>query len=224
MSLTELASRALQILVVDDHGVVREGIVRILQAAGRRWSVEQAASGEEALQQMRHHRFDVVVTDMTMPGLSGLDLLHRLHVGWPDVRLLVLSMHAESGFAVRAFRAGASGYLTKERAGSELVEAVAQVAEGRPWVTRDVADEVVLQLQHGTETTGLGRLSNREFDIFRRLVSGQRVSEIAEQLHLSVKTVSTHKRRIMDKLEVDSTAALVRYGVQHGVADEGAPA
>jgi DNA-binding NarL/FixJ family response regulator len=202
---------------------VREGIVRILQAAGRNWTVEQAASGEEALERMRRQRFDIAITDMTMPGISGLDLLHRMHTGWPLVRLLVLSMHAETGFAVRAFRAGASGYLTKERAGSELVEAVAEVAAGRTWVAKDVADEVIQQLHKGHEAHGLSRLSNREFDIFRRIVSGQRVVDIADELHLSVKTVSTHKRRILDKLSLESTAALVRFGVQNGIGAENAP-
>jgi DNA-binding NarL/FixJ family response regulator len=219
-----MSDRAFQILAVDDHAMVREGIVRILQAAGRNWTVEQASSGEEALERMRHQRFDVVITDMTMPGISGLGLVNRMHSGWPLTKVLVLSMHAETAFAVRAFQAGASGYLTKERAGSELVEALSEVAAGRNWVTKDVADEVIQRLHQGHAAQGLNRLSNREFDIFRRIVSGQRVVDIAEELHLSVKTVSTHKRRILDKLALDSTAALVRFGVRNGIGADTIPA
>jgi len=218
-----MSNTELQILVVDDHGVVRDGVVRILQSAGRRWFVDQAASGQEALDRLRAKRYDLVVTDMTMPGMSGIDLLQRMHAHWPLVRILVLSMHAESTFAVRALRAGANGYLTKERAGHELVEAVSEVAAGRTWVTRDVADEVILHLNEGGQAPGLARLSQREFEVLRRIVLGQRITVIADELHLSVKTVSTHKRRILDKLALDSTAALVRFGMQNGLGAECTP-
>ena len=152
---------------------------------------------------------------MAMPGMSGLDLIRRIKLEFPDVRLLVLSMHAEEQYALRAFSAGASGYLTKDSAANELMIAIAKVAAGGAYVSSSLAERVVQQLNGRVEVPRHTRLTDRELEIMRRLVSGRRLVDIARELHLSVKTVSTHKTRIQEKLQLPNLAALVRYGLEH---------
>lgn len=211
-------------LVVDDHAIVREGLRRILEGGGRGWSVVEAGNGFEALEALRRAPVDVVVTDVSMPGMSGLELIRRVRSEHPRAKLLVLSMHAEEQYALRAFKAGANGYLTKDLAGTDLVEAVCKVASGGAYVTGSLAERVVLGLNGAAASPGHAQLSDREFDVLRRIVAGQNLSAIADDLHLSVKTVSTHKRRILDKLGLGSTAALIRYGMELGLPGDGAPA
>jgi DNA-binding NarL/FixJ family response regulator len=213
-------SQPLHILLVDDHAIVREGLARILQASSRLWQVSQAADGREALQLLRDHPADVVVADISMPGMNGLELIRRLRARDQRLGILMLSMHAEEQYAVRAFRCGANGYLTKERAGAELIEAVCKVASGGLHVTASLAERVVLGLQGRGEVLAHQQLSDRELDVMRRLVAGQRVSSIAQDLNLSVKTVSTHKRRLMDKLALPNTAALIRFGMESGLVPD----
>ena len=217
-------STGLRILIVDDHAVVREGLLRILEGIGRGWQVAEASGAFQALEWMRRHAVDLAIVDLSMPGMSGIDLIGRIRQEFPGTRVLVLSMHAEEQYALRAFKAGASGYVTKDRASAELVDAVARVAGGGAYVTTSLAERVVLQLNGMTEAPRHDRLSNRELEVLRRIVAGGRIGDIANALHLSVKTVSTHKRRIQDKLGLSSTAALVRYGMEQGlIADETLP-
>ncbi len=217
-------STGLRILIVDDHAVVREGLLRILEGIGRGWQVAEASGAFQALEWMRRHAVDLAIVDLSMPGMSGIDLIGRIRQEFPGTRVLVLSMHAEEQYALRAFKAGASGYVTKDRASAELVDAVARVAGGGAYVTTSLAERVVLQLNGTTEAPRHDRLSNRELEVLRRIVAGERIGDIANALHLSVKTVSTHKRRIQDKLGLSSTAALVRYGMEQGlIADETLP-
>lgn len=214
---------ALRILIVDDHTIVREGFKRILENQSAAWTVSEATSGFEALDRLRQQAFDVAVVDLSMPGMSGLELLKRVHQEWPRVRLLVLSMHAEEQYAVRAFKAGAHGYVTKDSAAQDLIAAVQKVAAGGAYVTASVAERLVLQLS-GTQTGARhAELSDREMEVLRRLVAGQRPVDIAQSLHLSVKTISTHKSRILDRLQLPNLAALVRYGLEHGLAEEPGP-
>jgi DNA-binding NarL/FixJ family response regulator len=211
----------LRIIVVDDHAVVREGLVRILEGTGRGFSVAEASSGFQALEHLRRHPADLAIVDLSMPGMSGIDLIRRIRGEFPATAVLVLSMHAEEQYAMRAFKAGAAGYVTKDRAGAELVDAVAKVARGGAYVTESLAERVVQQLNGTAEVPRHERLSDRELEVLRRIVSGERLADIAHSLHLSIKTISTHKRRIQDKLGLPSTAALVRYGMEQGlVADE----
>lgn len=207
------------ILIVDDHTVVREGLVRVLGGANPDWQVDEASSGFQALEWLRRHPADVVIADLSMPGMSGLELIRRVRSEFPQVRVLVLSMHAEEQYALRAFQAGAHGYVTKDRAASELVQAVGRIADGGAYVTPSLAEHVVQQLSGSRPTPRHDRLSDRELDVLRRLVAGQRVSDIADALHLSIKTVSSHKRRIQDKLNLPSTAALIRYGIEQGLQE-----
>jgi DNA-binding NarL/FixJ family response regulator len=211
---------ALRILIVDDHAIVREGIKRILAAAGDDWTVAEASTGFQALEVMRRQPVDLAIVDLSMPGMTGLDLIKRIRSEFAPVRVVVLSMHAEEQYALRAFKAGANGYLTKDGAADELVNAVRRVAAGGAYVTAGMAERVVLQLSGKIETPRHDQLSDRELEVLRRIVAGQRITEIADALHLSVKTVSTHKSRIQEKLQLPTMAALIRYGMEQGLASE----
>ncbi len=210
----------LNILVVDDHAIVREGLKRILESTALHWRVVEAGSGFEALEILRRTPFDVAVVDVSMPNMGGLELLRRVRPEFPRLRVLMLSMHAEEQYAMRAFKAGANGYVTKESASSELAAAVRKVAQGGAYVSSALAERVVLQLNGVREPASHAQLSDRELDVLRRLVAGHRPTEIANALHLSVKTVSTHKSRILDRLGLPNLAALIRYGIDHGLTTE----
>jgi DNA-binding NarL/FixJ family response regulator len=214
---------ALRILIVDDHAIVREGLVRILEGTGRGWQVAEATTGFQALEWLRRNEAALVIVDLSMPGMGGLELIARLRRERPQLRVLVLSMHAEEQYALRAFQAGAHGYVTKDRAPAELVDAVAKVASGGAYVTTSLAESVIQSLNGATAVPRHAQLSNRELEVLQRLVAGQRMSDIAQALHLSIKTISTHKRRIQDKLQLPSMAALIRYGMEQGLQDTSVP-
>jgi DNA-binding NarL/FixJ family response regulator len=205
----------LRVLVVDDHAVVREGLARILAGTGEGWTVGEASSGFQALDWLRRERADVVVVDLSMPGMGGLELVKRIRAEFGRLPLLVLSMHAEEQYAMRAFKAGANGYMTKDGASGELIKALRKVAAGGAYVSGELAERVVLQLNGGVDVARHAQLSDRELEVLRRLVAGQRPTEIAQALHLSVKTISTHKSRIQEKLNLPTLADLVRYGLEH---------
>lgn len=205
----------LRVLLVDDHLLVREGLRRILESSEERWLVAEASSGFQALDRLRSSPFDLVSVDLSMPGLSGLELTRRIKAEFPRLPILVLSMHAEEGYALRAFQAGAGGYLTKDCAPSELLAAMRKVGSGGTYVTPSLAERVVRQLNGTVDVAPHSRLSDRELDILRRMVRGQRLTDIAHGLNLSIKTVSTHKSRIQEKLKLPGTAALIRYGMDH---------
>jgi two-component system invasion response regulator UvrY len=216
--MTSLESAALPgLLLVDDHTIVREGLRRILEAVADEWQIIEAGSGFQALECLRRQGIRLAIVDLSMPGMSGLDLIKRIRAEYPKVLVLVLSMHAEEQYALRAFRAGASGYVTKDTASAELLAAVRKVAGGGAYVTASLAERVVQQLNGVTRSPRHAELSDREMDVLQRLVAGQRPTEIAEALHLSVKTISTHKSRIQDKLQLPNTAALIRYGLEHQI-------
>jgi DNA-binding NarL/FixJ family response regulator len=210
--------RALQILVIDDHAIVREGLKRILDGSGDGWRITETDSGFAGLAALRAQRFDLAIVDLSMPGMGGLEFLRRARDEAPSLRLLVLSMHDERQYAMRAFRAGAKGYVTKDCAAQELVAAVRKVAEGGSYVSRHLAEHVVMQINGDQSAARHDQLSDRELDVLRRLVAGQRPGEIARELHLSIKTVSTHKSRILERLQLPNLAALIRYGLEHGLA------
>ena len=212
----------LNILIVDDHAVVREGLARILMGAGEDWKVGEASSGFQAVEQLRREHADLVIVDLSMPGMSGLELIRRIRDEFGRVPILVLSMHAEEQYAMRAFKAGANGYVTKDGASADLIGAVRKVVAGGVYVSADLAERMVLQLNGAVATARHSHLSDREMEVLRRLVAGQRPTEIAQALHLSVKTISTHKSRIQEKLELPTLADLVRYGLEHGLTDDGA--
>lgn len=211
------ATAALTILVADDHAIVREGLKRLLESGARAWKVVEAGSGFEALELLRRQRFDLATFDLSMPGMSGLDLLARVREMHPGMPVMILSMRAEAQFALRALQAGARGYVTKDTASRDLVAAVEKVVAGGVYVSPSLADQVVLQVAGGAASSALDRLSDRELEVLRRLVEGQRPTEIAQDMHLSIKTVSSHKSRIQEKLNLAGTAALVRFGLESGL-------
>ncbi|MEP7296436.1 MAG: response regulator transcription factor [Burkholderiales bacterium] len=207
-----------RLLLVDDHTTVREGLKRIIEGMADGWVVTEAATGFQAIECVRGEAFDLIIADLSMPGMSGLELIRRIRGESLRMPVLVLSMHAEEQYALRAFAAGANGYVTKDTATEELVVAIRKVSNGGTYVTASLAERVVQQLNGSVAAARHAQLSNRELEVLRRIVSGQRVTEIAEALHLSVKTISTHKARILDKLQLPNMAALIRYGMENGLA------
>jgi len=203
----------IRVLLADDHPLVREGLRQLLRATADIRVEGEAANGDEALALVKANDYDLVVLDLSMPGLSGIELIKRLHLEKPRLRLLVLSMHGEQQYAVRALKAGASGYLTKDSASAQLVGAIRKVAGGGVHISEAAAAQLVSAVGGG-DALPHTKLSNREFEVFRLLVAGESPTGIAERLHLSVKTVSTHKTRILEKMGMESTADLVRYAVE----------
>jgi len=208
-------------LLVDDHAIVREGLKRVLCPNDSTWALTEAETGFQALELLRTSEFDLALVDISLPGMNGLELIRRIKTEFSAVRVLVLvlSMHAEEQYALRAFKAGADGYVTKDMAATELVGAVRKVAAGGAYVTASLAESVVRQLNGSANAPRHALLTDRELDVLRRIAAGQRLTDIANGLHLSVKTVSTHKTRIQEKLQVSSTAELVRYALHHRIDD-----
>jgi len=210
----------IRVVIADDHTILREGLKQLLQAADDLDVVGEACDGHEVLQQVRTREFDVLLLDMSMPGKSGMELIKQVKSERPKLRILVLSMHEEHQYAVRAIRSGASGYLTKESASTLLVTAIRKVAGGGAFISAEIAEQLALSAMPHAEGPAHVSLSDREYQVFRLLVAGASVTHIADQLNLSVKTVSTHKARLMEKLHIDNPAELVRYALKHGLGDD----
>jgi len=209
----------IRVLVADDHKLVREGLKQILAASAGIRVAGEASNGDEALALARANDYDLALVDMSMPGLAGIELIKRLRLEKPALRILVLSMHGEQQYAARALKAGAAGYLTKDSASEQLVVAIRKVAAGGLYITAAAAESLVSENAGGGDAAPHALLSDREFEVFRLLAGGRGPTEIAERLHLSVKTVSTHKARILEKMKLGSTAELVRYALEHELLD-----
>jgi len=204
-----------RVLLVDDHEVVRKGIRLILEDRIAAIEIAEAGSGEQALA-MLDERYDAVILDLSMPGRSGIDLLVEIKHRFPKLPVLILSLHAEEQFAVRALRAGASGYLTKSAASEQLVVAFERIVRGGRYISPTVADRLAAAAA-GSTTSPHQRLSDREFEVMRGIASGETVSEIAARMHLSVKTVSTYRARLLEKMGMENNAELTRYAIQTGL-------
>ena len=200
----------IRVLLADDHKIVRDGLRRILSTQGDMEVAGEAANGDEAFALVKANAYDVAVLDMSMPGLSGLDLVKRVKIERPALRVLVLSMHGEDQYAARVLKAGASGYLSKDSAAEMLVGAIRKVAGGGVHIGEAAAASLVAAEQQPHR-----QLSDRELEVLRLLVEGKSPTDVAEQLHLSVKTVSTHKTRVLEKLGLKTTADLVRYALEN---------
>jgi len=207
----------LKILIADDHPVVRRGLKQIIAEAADMAVTDEATNGWEVLSKVGAGNYDVVVLDITMPGKDGMDVLAQLKYEKPGLPVLMLSMHPEEQFALRALRAGASGYLTKESAQDELVAAIRKVSSGGKYVSSSLAEKLASVVEKG-ERLPHGTLSSREFEVMRLLASGKTVTEIAGALSLSVKTISTYRSRILKKMQMKNNAELTRYAVNNRLA------
>lgn len=210
----------IRVLLADDHAVVRAGLREILADTGDIEVVAEAANGQEALARVREQDFDLAVLDMSMPGRNGIELVKLVKAEKPRLRILILSMHSEAQYAVRAIRAGASGYLSKDSAADELVAAIRRIAAGGAYVSPETAERLALDAGRGADALPHTRLSDREFQVFQLIAGGAAVGEIAKRLSLSVKTVSTHKTRILEKMGCASQADLIRYAIENRLLDE----
>jgi two-component system, NarL family, invasion response regulator UvrY len=211
------ASPVIRLLVADDHGVVRRGIVQIVSESPDIVVEGEASSGEEALELVRSRPFDVVVLDISMPGRGGLDVIRDMRAARPGIKIIVLSMHSEEQFAVRSLRDGASAYLTKSSADDELVPAVRAVAAGRRYITAEVADRLAYYVEADSELPPHERLGRREFQVLVLIGTGLTASQIADELKLSVKTISTYRSRIIAKTGLATNAQLIKYAIDHGL-------
>ncbi len=220
----------LRVVIVDDHFVVRQGLRQMLHestddaadtGAASIEVVGEAAHGIEALQILRTQPVDVLILDMSMPGRSGIELIRQIKDEFPALAILVLSMHSEEQFALRAIKAGAGAYLTKGCDAQEVLRAVRKLASGHPYITPQVAECLALGLSSHSTALPHERLSDREYQIFNLLITGQSVTEIGVALAISSKTVSTYKARILEKLEMSNTAELIRYAIAQGLDNSG---
>lgn len=205
------------ILIADDHAVVRAGLRQFLEDSGRVTEVAEAATGQQTLDLLRSKRFDLLILDINMPDRGGLDILRNVRTSYPDTRVLVVSGFPERQYAVNVLRAGASGYLSKESAPEELVKAVQLVLAGHRYVSSALAEQLVTDLDGNPDAPMHASLSEREFQIFTKLAMGRSVSEIARELHLSVKTISTYRTRVLEKMSLRSNAEIASYALKNGL-------
>ena len=203
----------LKILVADDHAIVRRGL-QLLLGGTAGWEVAEVATADEVLPVLRREPFHILLLDITLRDRSGIDLLPAIRRDFPHLGVLMLSMHPEEQYAIRSLRAGANGYLQKDGSPEELFSAIERVASGRTYVSVDVADRMAMELSRPTSQLPHERLSAREFEVFRLIATGKSVSEIGGMLHLSVKTISTYRARIMEKTGFRSNADIVAYAVR----------
>jgi two-component system invasion response regulator UvrY len=209
----------MKVLIADDHAVFRRGLRETLAEAFSRVTFGEAKTAQETLEHARRQDWDVVILDISMPGKSGLDILDELKRSRPKLPILLLTMHPEEQFARRALRAGVAGYLTKESVPEELKEAVKKVAAGGRYVSATLAEKLAVDLREGGDTPIHELLSAREFQVLRMIASGKSVKEIAAEISLSVKTVSTYRARILVKTGMKTNAELIRYALQAQLVD-----
>lgn len=210
----------MKILIADDHAVVRQGLKQILAAEFKRAAFGEAANGQQALERVWKEEWDVVVLDLSMPGRTGLEVLKEIKRSKPLLPVVMLSMHPEDQFAVRLLKAGASGYMTKESAPEELVGAVRKAMAGGRYVSPALAERMASYLVSDSQTPPHEKLSDREFLVLRLLASGKPVSAIARELSLSVKTISTYRARLLEKMGMSNNAELIHYALRNQLVDQ----
>jgi two-component system, NarL family, invasion response regulator UvrY len=210
----------IRVLIAEDHTIVRQGLQQLLGDVEDLEVTGTAANGQEVLAQIRRDVCDVVLLDLTMPGPHGIELIRQIRAEKPELFVLVLSMHKEEQFALRALKAGAAGYLTKDSAVDELVTALRHVVAGEVFISPSVAQAMALEMVRPKPGPAPGDLSSREFSVLVLIARGKALNEIAEELHLSAKTISTYKARIMEKLGFANNADLVRYAAEHNLIED----
>lgn len=209
----------IRIVIADDHAIVRAGLKQMFAIMPEMEVVAEAVDGESVLETLRHTRSDVLLLDLNMPGISGPELIGRLKSHWPSQPILVLSMHDTAQIASRALKAGADGYVTKDSEPQVLLSAIRKVSAGGRFISSEVAQKLALMATTSGDSLPHNALSVREFDVFRCLIKGLGVNDIADQLSISNKTVSTHKARLLEKMQMSSVAELTRYAMDNQLFD-----
>ncbi len=209
----------IKLLLADDHTLVRKGLIQILFEFSDIESIDEAKDGKEALKKIYAHDYDLVLLDISLPGRSGLDVLKQIKSIRPDLQVLILSMHPEEQYAVRALRAGAAGYVTKESAPDELMEAIRKVVRGGKYITSTLAERLAFEIDIKSGADLHESLSDREYQVMCMIASGKTVKDIGEILDLSVKTISTHRARILRKMSMKNNAQLIHYAIKNSLVD-----
>jgi len=210
----------IKVLLADDHAIVRAGLRRLVEESGDMTVVAEAADGQEAIRMIRDLTPDVAVIDLSMPRIDGLEVIRRILPERPELPIIVLTMHAENQYVVRAIEAGAMGYITKQSAPEQLVTAIRKVLAGSRYLTGDAAEALALRISKGNKgQSELDNLSTRELQVLRRLALGHTNREIAETYNISIKTVDTYRFRLLKKLNLRNNADLSRFAVQHGLIE-----
>jgi DNA-binding NarL/FixJ family response regulator len=205
-------------IIADDHSFIRMGLIQLLKDAFPNAAIKEVPDGESLIKEIMQEDFDLVISDLDMPGRNGLEVLEQIKLIKPSLPVLILSIYAEELYAARALKSGASGYLNKNTAPYELIKAIERISLGRKYITPELAEHILSQLHTDKQPHEL--LSNREFEIFKQLATGKSVSQIAEMLNLALSTVSTHRSRILEKLTVNNNAELTRYAMAHKIISD----
>jgi len=207
----------IKILIVDDHTIVRKGLKQILEATPDMKVVDEASNGQEVIEKIDNNDYDLILLDISLPGRGGLDVLKQIKASQPELPVLILSMYPEEQYAIRSLRARASGYLTKESAPDELIDAIRRIAEGKKYITSSLAEKLAFELEVNARISMHETLSDREYQVMCMIASGKRIKEIAEILSLSVKTISTYRSRILRKMEMKNNAQITYYAIRNGL-------
>lgn len=207
--------KMIKIIIADDHAVVRRGLKQILQEAFSKAQISEVEDAEALLKKVMEESFDLVISDISMPGCSGLDVLHEIKKLYPKLPVLILSMHSEDLYAIRVLKAGASGFLNKDFVPDQLIEAVNRLISGKKYITENIAERLANSLDHDENKLSHENLSDREFEVLKYISAGQTVSDIANRLSLSVTTISTYRARIMNKMNLKTNAALMMYSMEN---------
>jgi len=209
----------IKILIADDHAIVREGLKQILSESPDLIVVAEASSGQEVLEKISKSDLDLVVLDIAMPGRGGLDILKEIKTQRPRLPVLMLSMYPEEQYAIRVLKSGASGYLTKESAPSELVMAIRQISQGKKYISPSLAEKLAIDLEVSPDKMPHEILSDREYQVMCMIASGKTLKEIADGLSLSIKTISTYRSRILEKMNMKTNAELTHYAIKNNLVD-----
>ncbi|MGD9212145.1 MAG: response regulator transcription factor [Desulfobacteraceae bacterium] len=209
----------INIIIADDHPIVRAGLKQIIAEDKDITVTGEASKGTELLEKVRKHDFDVILLDLSMPGMNGLDVLKQLKIEKPRIPVIILTIHPESQYALRILKAGAAGYLTKDSASDELIKAIRKVCNKGKYISPSLAEKIVFALDQDAGQLPHEALSDREYQVLSLIGSGKTVSQIAETLALSVKTVSTYRVRILEKMQMQNNAELIHYAIQNKLVD-----
>ena len=209
----------IRMIIADDHPIVRAGMKQIISEASDMIVADEAGDGHQLLNKIRTENFDVVILDLTMPHMDGLDVLKQLRIEKPKLPVIILSIHPESQYALRVLKAGAAGYVTKTSAPDELINAIRKVCRGGKYISPSIAEKLAFQLDTNFKEMPHEMLSDREYQVMRMMASGKTVTEIAEKLALSVKTISTYRSRILEKMKMKNSAELMHYAIQNKLVD-----